>query len=226
MDVRRPVADRLPGGSASRPEQVALTLRDRIRDGAYPPGHRLAEPGIAEELGISRNTLREAFRLLAHERLLAQELHRGTFVRVPDVDDVIDVYRVRRHVECSAVGAVTAPPPTLDRIAEAVRQGHHAIATQDWRELGSANIAFHLELVATAGSPRLDELMRGVLAALRLVFHAVKNLRWFHEPYLARNQEILDLLADGNGEEAGKQLRGYLDDAEQQLVEACAEHRA
>jgi DNA-binding GntR family transcriptional regulator len=68
--------------------------------------------------------------------------------------------------------------------------------------LGTANIAFHQALVAIAGSPRFDELMRGLLAELRLVFHVMDDPRWFHKPYLARNQEILDVLTVGDGPRA------------------------
>lgn len=226
MDVQGLVADRALIGQASRAEQVAAVLRTRISTGWFRPGQRLAEDEITAALGVSRNTLREAFRLLAHERLLMQELNRGTFVRVLDVEDVVDLYRVRTHVECSVVRTVSLPPVSLPRIAETVAEGRAALENQDWRALGTANIAFHQELVAIAGSPRLDELMRGLLAELRLVFHVMDDPRWFHEPYLARNQEILDVLARGDGSAAAELLRAYLADAERQLVTAYAELRA
>jgi DNA-binding GntR family transcriptional regulator len=226
MDVQGLVADRALIGQASRAEQVAKVLRTRISTGWFRPGQRLAEDEITAALGVSRNTLREAFRLLTHERLLVQELNRGTFVRVLDVEDVVDLYRVRTHVECSVVRTVMLPPVTLPRIAETVDAGRAALGDQDWRALGTANIAFHQELVAIAGSPRLDELMRGLLAELRLVFHVMDDPRWFHEPYLARNQEILDVLARGDGAAAAELLHAYLADAEKQLVTAYAELRA
>jgi DNA-binding GntR family transcriptional regulator len=147
-------------------------------------------------------------------------------VRVLDVPDVVDLYRVRAHVECSVVRALQAPPGNLDRIAEAVAEGAEALAREDWRGLGTANIRFHREVVATAGSPRLDELMAGVLAELRLVFDVMDDPRWFHEPYLARNREILGALQDGDGARAAELLTAYLEDAERQLVEAYAVRRA
>ncbi|MCY7344042.1 MAG: GntR family transcriptional regulator [Pseudonocardia sp.] len=225
VEVDGLVADRALLGQASRAEQVAAVLRTRIGAGYFRPGERLAEDEITEALKVSRNTLREAFRLLTHERLVAHELNRGMFVRVLDVDDVVDLYRVRKHVECSVVRAVTAPPP-LDRVEQAVAQGGEALARRDWQALGTANILFHQEVVAVAGSPRLDELMRGVLAELRLVFHVMDNPRRFHQPYLERNREILAVLERGDGAAAEALLAAYLDDAERQLVAAYAEHRS
>ena len=220
MDADGLVADRVLLGRTSTAERVAAILRTRVSAGYFLPGVRLAEEEITEALGVSRNTLREAFRLLTHERLLEHKLNRGVFVRVLDVPDVIDLYRVRKHVECSVVRTVAAPPANLDRIAAAVQEGQHALDDEDWRGLGTANIRFHQEIVAVAGSPRIDELMRAVLAELRLVFHVMANPRWFHEPYLTRNHEILTALERGNGPAAEQLLVKYLDDAERQLVEA------
>jgi DNA-binding GntR family transcriptional regulator len=225
VDADGLVADRALLGRTSTAERVAGILRTRVSAGYFPPGTRLAEEDITEALGISRNTLREAFRLLTHERLLEHKLNRGVFVRVLDMADVLDLYRVRKHVECSVARTVTEPPANLADIADAVRQGELSLGEQDWRGLGTANIRFHQEIVAVAGSPRLDELMRGVLAELRLVFHVMANPRWFHEPYLSRNRDILAALERGNGVEAEHLLATYLDAAERQLVEAYTARR-
>ena len=219
------VADRSLLSRTSTAERVAAILRSRISAGYFRPGARLAEEEITEALGVSRNTLREAFRLLTHERLLVHQLNRGMFVRVIDVDDVIDLYRVRKLVECAVVRGIRRPP-LLARITYAVEQGQLALDDQDWRGLGTANILFHEALVALAGSTRIDELMRAVLAELRLVFHVMENPRWFHEPYLSRNREIAAALEQGNGAHAEELLHKYLDDAERQLVEAYEQTRA
>ncbi len=222
MAVQELAADRVLIGRTSRAEQVAAVLRARIAAGWFRPGDRLPEHEIAETLRVSRNTLREAFRLLGHERLLVQELNRGSFVRVPAPADVVDLYRVRRTIECAVVAGVAAPPgpPLLAPITAAVDAGRRALAERDGRALGTADVDFHQALVALADSPRLDELMRGLLAELRLVVQVMDNPRWYHEPCLPRNERIVDALAAGDGPGAAEQLREYLTDAEQQLVEA------
>lgn len=214
------VADRAMLDRTSTVERVAGILRTRINDGYLSPGVRLAEKEIAEALRISRNTLREAFRLLTHEGLLTHRLNRGVFVRMLDIDDVQDLYRLRKYIECSVVRAVRARPADLSRIAGVIQEGEHARSREDWRGLGTADIRFHHALVALAGSDRINEWMRAVLAELRLVFHVMANPRWFHEPYLGRNREILTALERGDGAEAGRLLLEYLDDAETQLLEA------
>ncbi|MBD9735156.1 GntR family transcriptional regulator [Streptomyces sp. H28] len=211
--------DRALLGRTSTAERVSAILRGRIADGYFPPGTRLSEDSIGGALGVSRNTLREAFRLLTHERLLVHELNRGVFVRVLAVEDVEDIYRTRRLVECAVVRRLGAPPHRLDALAAAVEEGRRAAREGDWKGVGTANIHFHSELVALAGSERTDELMRSVFAELRLAFHVVDEPRRLHEPYIARNVALLDALRSGDLRHAEELLAGYLDDSLERVVE-------
>ncbi|MGI5354039.1 GntR family transcriptional regulator [Streptomyces sp. CA-252508] len=210
--------DRALLGRTSTAERVADILRTRIAEGFFPPGTRLSEDSIGGALGVSRNTLREAFRLLTHERLLVHELNRGVFVRVLAVEDVVDIYRTRRLVERAVVHDLGEPPFRLDGLVRAVTGGERDAREGNWAGVSTANIHFHRELVALAGSARMDELMRGVLAELRLVFHLVDDPRALHEPYLMRNREILDALDAGERGKAERLLVEYLDDSRDQLV--------
>jgi DNA-binding GntR family transcriptional regulator len=216
-------ADRALLGRISTAERVADVLRTRITEGFFPPGTRLAEDSIGGGLGVSRNTLREAFQLLTHERLLVHRLNRGVFVRVLTVSDVIDLYRVRKLIECAAVRGITSPPRGVEELAAAVIEGEQAEKRFDWQGMGTANLHFHQTLIALAGSPRLDELIRGILAELRLVFHVMGDPRRFHEPYLAGNREILGCIEIGDGPGAERLLAPYLDSAQQQLIKAYAQ---
>ncbi len=215
LDADRRLIDR-----ASTVELLAAALRERIIQGVYLPGERLVEETIVKSFKVSRNSLREAFRLLTHERLLVHELNRGVFVRKLTVDDVVDVYRVRRLIECTAVRGLDARPAQADAMAEAVAAGDRAVADEDWRALGTANMVFHQAIGSLAESPRVDELMRNLLAELRLVFHTLSDPRRLHEPYLQRNKEILAAIEAGDGRRAERLLLTYLDDSERQFVEA------
>ncbi|MGV9884713.1 GntR family transcriptional regulator [Streptomyces sp. NPDC003006] len=218
-DVSGLAEDRALLGRTSTAERVSDILRSRIAEGYFPPGTRLSEDSIGGALGVSRNTLREAFRLLTHERLLVHRLNRGVFVRVLTVEDVEDIYRTRRLVECAVVRGLGAPPFALDGVAGAVADGVRAAAEKDWKGVSTANIHFHRELVALAGSARTDELMRSVFAELRLAFHVVDDPRRLHEPYLERNQRILATLRAGHAAQAERLLAAYLEDSLAGLVE-------
>lgn len=221
-------------GRSSTAERVAAILRDRITVGQLPPGTQLAEAAIVEALAVSRNTLREAFRLLTHERLLVHELNRGVFVRTLSEQDVIELYRVRRLIELAALrGLIEGDPEALDpdrdgrdRLAEvavAVTDAEQAAEENRWQDVGTANLRFHRALVELADSPRIDDFMAQILAELRLVFHVISDPRNLHEPYIVRNRQVFEALRGGDIEGAEVLLKEYFDDAERQLVQAHAE---
>lgn len=212
-------ADRAALQRSSTAERVARILRERITDGTLQPGSRLPEDALGTALGVSRNTLREAFRLLIHEHLVVAELNRGAFVRRLTSEDVVDLYRVRRLVECAAVRAFArTEAKTPDDLRRAVEEGELAAEEDRWLDVVTANMHFHQAVVALAGSSRLDEYMRQVSAELRLAFHVMQNPRTFHEPYLGRNREILEQLEAGDLLTAADLLERYLRDAERQVV--------
>ena len=69
-------------------QKIADIIRQKITIGELPPGERLSEATLSEQLEISRNTLREVFRILTQEGLLTYRPNRGVFVSVPDWNSV------------------------------------------------------------------------------------------------------------------------------------------
>ncbi|MGV9673676.1 GntR family transcriptional regulator [Nocardia sp. NPDC003482] len=206
---------------ASRSAQVADIVRAGILDGTFRPGTRLSERDICEALTVSRNTLREAFRTLIEERLVTHELNRGVFVRVPTVEDIAEVYRCRRIVECAALR--DPADADLTRVRTALERAERCAAQADWTGVGTADVDFHRAVTALNGSRLLDSLMSGVWNELRLIFHVVADPEIFHRPYLHRNHEVFDALARGEGATAAALLADYLGDAEAQLRAVYAE---
>lgn len=202
-------------------ERVTEILREQIAAGLFPSGARLSEEKIAEALGVSRNTLREAFRLLGHEKLVVHELNRGVFVRVPTAAEVSDLYLLRQIIECAALDvAARVGAVDLTGVVGAVEQAEAAAVESRWHEVATLDLQFHQELVALARSPRLDDLMRRLLAELRLAFHIMSSSRQFHEPYLLRNRILVTLLQQGKLDRAARELYTYLEDALRQLLTA------
>ncbi|WP_411284342.1 GntR family transcriptional regulator [Lapillicoccus sp.] len=205
----------------STAERVAGVLRRRITEGDLAPCMRLSEEQLILVLRVSRNTLREAFRMLAHEGLLVHELHRGVFVRELDEADLHDLYRLRRTIECDAVRSLSdIDHAGLTRLGDDVAAGESASGRGDWVAVGTANMQFHRDLVALARSPRTDQVTERLLAEMRLAFHAVASAQRLHEKYVARNRALLDLLAAGAFEQAASQLEQYLQDSLAELLDA------
>lgn len=208
--------DLTPSPAATR---VAETLRERITEGRHRPGSALREASLATTLDVSRNTVREAFRLLAHEGIVEHVPNRGVRVRTLTARDLADIYRIRRVVEGLGLREVVTDARQLEEIVSAAEK---AAAADDWSTVATADLRFHQVVVAALGSPRLDQLCLRMLAELRLAFIAVPDPARLHGPFLRRNRLLVDLLAAGRLGEAEAELAGYLRDAERVLVRMLA----
>jgi DNA-binding GntR family transcriptional regulator len=214
LSQERPALDH-----ASTAGRVTDILRTHITQGLLPPGTRLSEEAIGRALGVSRNTLREAFALLSHERLAVHHMNRGVFVPTLTREDVSDIYALRRLVEGGAARqAGMADPAARQAVCDAVDSAEACAAAGQWLDVRTEDLRFHQAIAGLAGSSRVDELMRRALAELRLIFHVMESPEDFHRPYLKRNRIIADSVMRADGERAERELLHYLTDAETQIL--------
>lgn len=218
----RSAAGRLRVAVPSVAERVASELRLQLAEGALIPGARLTESTIAEDLGVSRNTVREAFAELASERLVVRHPNRGVFVASLGAGDIHDVYTVRRAIEVSSLRG-GGSPEVVAAVRAAVEEGKRAAADGDDDAGGTANQHFHGAIVALAGSPRLNTIMAQVLAEMRLFFHKATADALFYQRYLPDNEAICEALEAGELDRAADLLLAYLDRSEENLADVHAE---
>ncbi len=207
-------------------ERTALAIRDLLIDGRLQPGQQLVEPALAAELGVSRNTLRESFRILMHEGLLLRRPNRGVFVHAPDVAEILDIYRVRRIIEEQAVRDAAPKHPGLAAVRAAVEQAVHLREAGDWDGVGTENMRFHAALVGLADSPRLAELFARLQAELRLAFVTLDSPEYLHDPFVDENLRIVALLDEGRMGDAADALDAYFTRSERTVLAAIERGRA
>lgn len=99
---------------------VAAELRRLILDGSLQPGERLVEDRLAQQLGVSRNPIREAMRVLEAEGFLDVLSRRGAFVAKLSARQADDLFHVRLALEpLGARLAAAAEEPKSDLLARA-----------------------------------------------------------------------------------------------------------
>jgi DNA-binding GntR family transcriptional regulator len=156
------------------PEQVADRIVGAMADGRIGSGTRLVEAELALALGVSRVPLREAFRILHSQGLLAITPRRGT--RAIDFDEAWarDLRQVRCGVErVTAAGAAlalrrdAAARAALDARIEGIRR---ALAQGDLLSVNEADIAFHDCLADLTGSPLLTTIWRALRRHVLVLF--------------------------------------------------------
>ncbi|CAL9406264.1 FadR/GntR family transcriptional regulator [Streptomyces sp. enrichment culture] len=162
-------------------EQVISALRQQIASGEWPVGSRIpTEPELVEQLGVARNTVREAVRALAHNGLLDIRQGSGTYVvatselagvmqrRFAETDPR-HIAELRSTLESAAArfAAERRTEKDLKQLDALLVRREEAFETGDTEAFVTADANFHLAVVAashndamTAMYADLDEVMR------------------------------------------------------------------
>jgi DNA-binding GntR family transcriptional regulator len=200
----------LPIRRSSAASAIAEALRERLLSGAYAPGTALLHAELADHTGASVTTVRQALGELERDGLIVHSLQRGIEVTRISPDDVHDIYAARRVFETAGLEAMLRRRPIdvswLDAAAE--RMGEAAVA-RDGRALVEADVAFHLALVAAAGSHRLTRAAQAALMELRLVL-SVADRGGDLPALVADHQYLVEVFRSGHLREAKAVLDDHL----------------
>ena len=193
-------------------EQVAGQLRRRIAAGEFPVGSRLpTEHELTAQLGVSRNSVREALRALVHAGMLRARVGDGTYVaatsdlapaiaRRLELDRAADVAEVRLILEREGA-RLAAARAGAEQIASLRAALAERAAATDGMAYAAADIAFHHTLMEASGNVLLAELYRGAGGI---------------------EESVLRITPLGDGFDRFAAATVELDDAHRALVEAIA----
>lgn len=182
---------------------AASTLRREILDGKHFSGEQLRETQLATRLGVSRNTIRQAYRTLEMEGLLTHKPHHGVFVASFNLQRIEELYAFRRSAECGAILSLDGP--------RARHLGSHLteILQDGSRTLAERNNAFHLSIAAASQSPELFNTAESIQAQLRLCFLSCPEAEGLHMRFAEHHWPIAQALSSSQIARATKLLQAY-----------------
>ncbi len=184
---------------ARRPlhEEVAERVRELITEGALGPGARLNERVLCEQLKVSRTPLREAFKVLAAERLIDLHPNRGASVAALSLSDVEHLFELMAALEglSGELAARRRTEAELEEIGALHREMLAAHARRDLPTYYRLNRAIHERINRCARNPVLAETYDSVnLRIQNLRFRSNFNReKW--DTAMAEHVAMIDALA-------------------------------
>ncbi|MFP4463545.1 MAG: GntR family transcriptional regulator [Guyparkeria sp.] len=200
------------GQRGTRTRIAVERLREMIIDGELPPGSRITERAIGEQLGLSRTPLREALKILASEGLVVLEPNRGALVPWLDAEDVDEVMGVLMMLEGMAAPLVCArlSPTGLERIERLHEEMVARAEVGDLMGYFRVNQAIHRAIVEASGNrtvARIHARESGRVQRYRFAGNrdATRWRRAVHE-----HEVIMDALRARDGELLAALLQAHL----------------
>ena len=201
-------------------EIVSDALRQAIRDGILPPGERLMEIPLAEELGVSRTPIREAIRILEQEGLVVMIPRRGTYVADMSLKDVTEVFELRSILE--ELAAELAAERITNEEIEALEQ--HLVEIGNYMnentldKVVQADILFHEILYKASRNDRLVEMINN----LREQTLRFRTLSMSQTGRLAKtwdeHRQLVEAISDRDVERARQIARIHMEESEKTLL--------
>ena len=187
-------------------------IRQRIDSGAWALGQRLPpEPELAEILGMSRNTVREAVRVLTFSGVLEVRQGDGTYVRAcaDPLDTMLALARgsIEQALEARGVIEVEAARLAALRQALALSAQHFGGDLQAYVE---HDLAFHQRVVDSAHNPLLSELYRYFSQVIRAGLQHTISEPGRPQPAFELHRQLLDALERQDAEAAAAANRALL----------------
>jgi DNA-binding FadR family transcriptional regulator len=205
------------------PAVVAERLRRSIALGEVLPGERLpAERRLAEQLGVSRLTVRAALRSLQEEGAIVTRRGAagGAFVtaRAPAVDArrMLEVFEFRLAVETAAarLAAGRRTPADLDLLTA---HGHALERSADAGAFRRADSAFHLAVADAGGNAMLRASIEDARAAAFEAFDALP-FRLLRASTAQGHAAVADAIARGDGAAAERAMAEHLARARDEVL--------
>lgn len=213
---------------AIRPETLVDVIGDRLRAdilrGILRPGERIVVANIERRFQVSHIPIREALRRLEAEGLVESRPRRSTVVTGLALDELADLYDLRRLLEGELAARATArrTPAELQELLDAHAELELAETSSDPEEAGfwDAHYEFHWALLAPAATPWvrriLEQLWRGADRYVRLQVSAHFNRV---EESVAQHHDLAEACKRGDPDEVRRLLTQHLTSSEQHVRE-------
>ena len=205
-------------------EITAQKLVGMIREKGYGPGDRLpTEMELSEALGVGRNTVREALRILMSRNIVTVRQGSGTFVSdkngIPDdplgfsmADDTRkltrDLLQVRLILEppIAALAAQNAEPEDIARLEAILLEVEALIRSRrDYAEMDSR---FHAQIAACSHNAVMSNLVPVITDGVRVFASAVRETEY--DQTLASHRAIFEAIRDRRALDAGQAMYYHL----------------
>jgi DNA-binding GntR family transcriptional regulator len=212
------------GAGLTGAQRAVAALREGIRTGRYVPGQRLVEADLTRDLGVGRNSLREAFSRLSSEGLILMEPHRGASIRRRTREEIAQLYDLSEVLEGLAAReaathiAMSGNAELLSSATDRLRTARQGSTNQQIEEAAR----FHQSILRIAGSPRLTELVDDLHIQtfsfqLRHAHRAGLDSS-FSDRSLAEHLAVADAIAQGDPVTAENVMREHLRSGKQRLL--------
>jgi DNA-binding GntR family transcriptional regulator len=204
-----------------RANQIAYEyIRSRIIDGTFRPAQRLVEAQLAQDIGVSRNTVKKVLLQIEQERLITIEDNKGARVLSLSIEEIQEYYEIRRSLEVLVVRAAVRriTDEELMRMRQILVEMVELKKNQDYDNYSKGNRRFHDIIYDASGKTVAVEMIKGIkMQLIRFQFRTMLAPGRSDNSVL-EHQALLDALANRDEEAATLAITRHIDNVVDTIV--------
>jgi DNA-binding GntR family transcriptional regulator len=187
-------------------------VRRAIIELRLKPGEPLREATMAEQLGVSKTPVREAFARLEQEGLVETTSFKGAVVSGYSPQDLREIYELRELLEAAAAraAATSASDETLARLATLVTQSRELRAKDDLDGLAVLLGAFDTVLYEQVANQRIRALIENLKAHLARIGRLTEEIPGRVKASVEEHAAIVDAIVARDPDEAERSMRTHI----------------
>jgi DNA-binding GntR family transcriptional regulator len=190
--------------SPSLEEMVYAKLEEEILSGELPMGESLGEIALAKRLGVSRTPVRGALHKLSEEGLVEILPNRGATVIGINIEDLVDIYRIRERLEglASSLAAKRITADELEKMTEAVELAGFYHEKNDIEHIKELDTVFHSIIFKASGSRFLSMTLTELHRKIKSYRKRSLSVPGRVQKSADEHREILEAIKAGDSDKA------------------------
>jgi DNA-binding GntR family transcriptional regulator len=207
-----------PLGALARPtlaQQAADAIVEAIAASAIQPGERLTDTAIAQRLGVSRNPVREAMKILEAQGIIVSNPHRSVHVVAFDHGKIEQIARVRVAIEkiafAEATAAYSSNPALLTELDQIIQQMEQQARLDDLNGVTKADLAFHRAVCTASRNQIVLTLWETIARHMRISFNLeIQQETARPKEVPEHHRRLRDVLATGVVSDVEKEIESHI----------------
>ncbi len=185
-------------------DKVVAALQQAMFDGILLPGTKLGEEMLSQRFGVSRNTIREAIRMLMVDGLVSKMPQKSVVVHHLTEAEIEDIFNARLLLESSCVRAAGyCSNQILEELAQDFNTYLSKVRTRDDSFAAEAHIEIHASFVRRLSKSNwLAETERSLMRHLLLIIASVHRSSEDLQLEIEQHRVLCDLLSSRKIEKA------------------------
>lgn len=187
-------------------------IKNKILNGIYHPSQKLTESQLAEEIGVSRNTIKKALMMLEKENLVVVESNKGATIKSFTLEEIINFMEIREALEgiVARSAAKQISEAGLKKLEELLEKMDEHLRNNQFDEYSLLNREFHKTIYDASKNAQAVDMINTIKTQLNRIHFRTILMPGRNQDSYKEHKRILEALKSRDEKEAEEAIQNHV----------------